>query len=94
MDISRNRISENIDYETDLLKAQSGCVVDVNFNSKVKELTATGKVIIFGVCLLSCCLEAGKVRESFCIVNVQEHDSLQKELKCGTTFLLTRSSTT
>ena len=64
MDISRNRISENIDYETDLLKAQSGCVVDVNFNSKVKELTATGKVIIFGVCLLlSCCLEAGKVRD-------------------------------
>ena len=77
MDICRNRISENIDYETDLLKAQSGCIVDVNFNSKDKELTAIGKVIIFGVCLLlSCCLEAGKLRESFCTANMCRNISL------------------
>ena len=63
----QKQVSENTDYETDLSKAQSGCVVDVNFNSKLKELTATGKVITFGVCLLlNCCLEAGKLGESFC----------------------------
>lgn len=45
------QISENTDSKTDLLKTESGCVVDANINSKVKEFTATGNVIIFCVCL-------------------------------------------
>lgn len=56
------RASENTDYETDLLKVQSGCVMDANFTSKVKEPTGRGKVIIFCVCLLlGWSLEVGKV---------------------------------
>lgn len=53
--------------------------MDANFisKSKVKEFTATGKVLFFWVSLLlGCCLEAGKLRELFRIVNTSRNISL------------------
>lgn len=63
MDVSMERISENTNYETDILKAYSGYLMDANFNSKVKEFTATGKVIVCGVGLLLDCLSGSRKTE-------------------------------
>lgn len=76
MDVSMERISENTNYETDILKAQSGYLMDANFNSKVKEFTATGKLFAAQVYSQTACLEAGKLRELLCTVNTTRNISL------------------
>lgn len=63
--------------------------MDANFNSKVKEVTATGTVIMFCICLLlGCCSEEGKLRELFgMFTRPGTSVYVERVAKCGNMFI-------